>query len=445
MAERIRCRSSAEASTEPDTEPEPNGTEVGDLIGIGAGPANLSLGALLSPVGSVRVRLLEQRPAVSWHPGLLLPGASLQVSFLKDLVTPVLPTSPHSFLSFLVEHKRFYRFIAAGYDRPSRAEFDQYLRWVAGRLPSIEYGQRAEAVEHRADGFRVWTGCRTYMARSIALGSGPTPHIPQCARPHLGRTVFHASEYAFHRPAAHQRIAVVGGGQTGAEVLLDLLDHQCRDILLITRRSNLLPLDNSPFTNELFTPHYTARFFELSLQTRQNLLTSQRLASDGVSTDLLQQIYRRLYQLECTDEAGEVRPIVRPRQELVGLQPDGGGWTLATRHLGTGQLRAETADVVVLATGYTQGLPRYLDPLRDRIAFEDQLPVVRPDFSVVWDGPDDAKIYLQIAARHTHGIADPNLSLLAWRSAVIANSLLGTKLYDVDDPASMIDWDERQK
>jgi lysine N6-hydroxylase len=236
----------------------------------------------------------------------------------------------------------------------------------------------------------------------------------------------------------------VGGGQTGAEVFLDLLDHGCRDVLLVTRRSNLLPLDNSPFTNELFTPHYTTRFFELNLRTRQNLLTSQRLASDGVSTDLLQQIYRRLYQLECTDEAAAVRPVVRPRQELVGLRPRGAGWTLTTRHLGTGQVRAETADVVVLATGYSQDLPPYLDPLRDRIVFEEQLPLVRPDFSVVWDGPDDAKIYLQNAARHTHGIADPNLSLLAWRSAVIANSLLATKLYDVDDPASTIDWDERQ-
>src|SRR5262245_29721436 len=95
-----------------------------DVLGIGAGPANLSLAALLAPVDSLSVRLLEQRSAVSWHPGLLLPDAMLQVSFLKDLVTPVLPTSPYSFLSFLVEHKRFYRFISAGYDRPSRAEFD---------------------------------------------------------------------------------------------------------------------------------------------------------------------------------------------------------------------------------------------------------------------------------------------------------------------------------
>lgn len=425
--------------------PEPDVTATSDLIGIGAGPANLSLAALLSPVARVQVRLLEQRPAVSWHPGLLLPGASMQVSFLKDLVTPVAPTNPFSFLSFLVAHRRFYRFTAAGYDRPSRAEFDQYLRWVAAGLPSIEYGQRAEAVDYHADRFQVSTGGRHFAARSLALGSGPMPYTPPCARPHLGRTVFHASDYVFQRPAAHQRVAVVGGGQTGAEVFLDLLDQGCREILLVTRRSNLLPLDDSPFQNELFTPHYTAKFLDLSLSTRQSLLATQRLASDGVSTDLLQRIYRRLYELEYTGDPATARPAIWPRQELVELHPRRGGcWTLVTEHLGTGHRRSETADVVVLATGYTHDLPRYLDPLRNRIAFEEQLPVVRPDFSLVWDGPPAARIYLQNAARHTHGIADPNLSLLAWRSAVIVNSLLGRTLYDVDDHPSTIVWDERQ-
>jgi lysine N6-hydroxylase len=423
---------------------EPNHAAAVDVVGIGAGPANLSLAALLTPVSSLHLRLLEQRPAVSWHPGLLLPGASMQVSFLKDLVTPVLPTSPYSFLSFLVEHKRFYRFTAAGYERPSRAEFDQYLRWAAGRLPSIEYGQRVDAVEYGADGFAAQAGGRVHAARSIVLATGPVPYVPEFARRHLGKTVFHASEYAFQRPAAHQRVAVVGGGQTGAEVFLDLLDNQCHDILLVTRRSNLLPLDDSPFTNELFTPNYVTRFFELDPETRRQLLVEQRLASDGISTDLLQQIYRRLYQLDCTGAALGVRPVVAPRQELVGLQPRGDGWLLATRHVGTGQVRTEVADVVVLATGYTHDLPGYLDPLRGRICFDRQLPVVRSNFSLVWDGPGDANIYLQNAARHSHGIADPNLSLLAWRSAVIANSLSGKDLYDVSDHPSTLDWDERQ-
>lgn len=411
-----------------------------DLIGVGAGPANLSLAALLAPE-TIQLRLLEQRAQVSWHPGLLLPGASLQVSHLKDLVTPVLPTSPYSFLAFLVRHKQFYRFTAAGYDRPSRAEFDRYLRWVASQLPSIEYGLRVDAIDHDGAGFTVTAGDQVHRARSVALGTGPVPRVPDCARPHLGETVFHASEYAYHRPLPHQRVAVVGGGQSGAEVFLDLLDHRCRDILLVTRRPNLLPLDDSPFTNEFFTPHYALTFHGLDSATRRALLAEQRLASDGVSSGLLRRIYRELYQLRYTAEPAE-RPAVRPRQELVGIRRQRSGWSLALRHTGTGEVLEEAVDVVVLATGYSHDLPPYVDPLRDRIHFDGGEPVVGRDFSLVWDGPEESVVYLQNAARHSHGIADANLSLLAWRAAVIANSVLGKELYDVSDPSPTIAWHE---
>jgi lysine N6-hydroxylase len=417
-------------------------TRAVDVLGIGAGPANLSLAALLTPVYGPSFRLVEQRSAVSWHPGLLLPGATLQVSFLKDLVTPVLPTSPFSFVSFLVEHKRFYRFTAAGYDRPSRAEFDRYLRWVASRLPFIEYDQRVEAVEHSAGVFAVRAGGRVHVARSIVLGTGPVPYVPECARRHMGKTVFHASEYAFHRFAPEQRVVIVGGGQSGAEIFLDRLNSGCNDLLWITRRSNLLPLDDSPFTNELFTPHYARRFFGLDAETRQTLLAAQRLASDGISTELLHEIYRHLYQLEYNIELDGRSPMVLPEQELAAMEPHGDGWRLVLRPVGTGQARTEYADVVVLATGYTHQLPDYMQPLVGRIRFDRQHPSLRSDFSLVWDGPEDARIYVQNAARHSHGIADPNLSLLAWRSAVIVNSLLGKDLYDVSEPHSMIGWKE---
>jgi lysine N6-hydroxylase len=40
------------------------------------------------------------------------------------------------------------------------------------------------------------------------------------------------------------------------------------------------------------------------------------------------------------------------------------------------------------------------------------------------------------------GIADPNLSLMAWRSAIIANSLLGREAYDVKGESSVFDLDK---
>ncbi|MBX9770614.1 MAG: hypothetical protein K2X29_04545, partial [Candidatus Obscuribacterales bacterium] len=62
------------------------------------------------------------------------------------------------------------------------------------------------------------------------------------------------------------------------------------------------------------------------------------------------------------------------------------------------------------------------------------------DFSIQWDGPAQNKIYVQNAARHSHGVADPNLSLMAWRSATIINSVAGQDIYDLEGESSGMNW-----
>ena len=78
-----------------------SGPEPYDLIGIGIGPSNLSLAALLAPFAEARACFFDRARELKWHPGLLFPEAEIQVSHLKDLVTPADPTSRFSFLAFL--------------------------------------------------------------------------------------------------------------------------------------------------------------------------------------------------------------------------------------------------------------------------------------------------------------------------------------------------------
>ena len=85
-----------------------------DLLGIGIGPFNLSVAALMSKVDKSSL-FLERKSEFSWYPGMLLPNTYLQISFLKDLVTAADPTSPYSFLSYIIQKGRFYRFINAEY------------------------------------------------------------------------------------------------------------------------------------------------------------------------------------------------------------------------------------------------------------------------------------------------------------------------------------------
>ncbi|MFI7959525.1 SidA/IucD/PvdA family monooxygenase, partial [Acinetobacter baumannii] len=52
-----------------------------DITGIGIGPFNLGLAALLSHHPEIKSVFLERKPEFRWHEGLLLQGTTLQVPF----------------------------------------------------------------------------------------------------------------------------------------------------------------------------------------------------------------------------------------------------------------------------------------------------------------------------------------------------------------------------
>jgi lysine N6-hydroxylase len=74
-----------------------------DLLGVGAGPANLSLAALLTTARErgrafLTSTFLERNPLISWHSLQMFPGTLMQTEFYRDLVTPIDPTNRFSFL-----------------------------------------------------------------------------------------------------------------------------------------------------------------------------------------------------------------------------------------------------------------------------------------------------------------------------------------------------------
>ena len=411
-------------------------------VGVGIGPFNLSLAALLAPTG-FDARFFERSADFQWHPGLLLPEATLQVSYLKDLVTLVDPTSQYSFVAFLRARKRLYRFINRTESRVSRLEFNQYLQWVAEHLANVEFGADVREVRLDGDGFSVQVGDRTLHTRNVVLGTGLVPNIQPWSRPYLGHEVFHSNDFLRHPIDATGRVvAVVGGGQSGAEVVWHLLldvAHLPSQLVWISHRANFLPLDESPFTNELFNPAYSDYFFSLTPEQRDILLSEQRLASDGISPVLLQRIYDRLYDLEFLEPAGRHVRLL-PGHEVISMQHGSAGCDLTLRDR-WGAPRRVRADVIVLGTGYHYELPEALKPLAGRLTWDRDGFPVRADFSIEWDGPPELRIYAQDAARHMRGVADPNLSLMAWRSAIIANSLLGRQVYEVNGESSAFDFD----
>ena len=415
-----------------------------DLAGIGIGPFNLSLAAQLDAIDGVDVAFFEKRERFDWHPGMMLPDVTLQTSFLKDLVTATNPTSPWSFIAYLVAHRRFYDFINAEFADVPRQEFANYLAWVSKGLSSLRFGEDVEALDFDGRHFVLQTGNGTVEARNIALGIGLQPYQPDFVRKLTGQNHFHSSRAAFELArAAGKRVAVIGGGQSGAEILLHLLgagEAAAASVDWISLRPNFQPLDATPFTNELFTPHYVRNFHNLAEGRRLSTVEREKLAGDGVSASTLSEIYRRLYTLRHIERGGPQARLM-PHREVLDVEQSAGGFRLVMRNGFDGGIEFSQADVIVLATGYSYRLPDCLTPIQDRIAIDGTGRLrLEADFSVKWDGPADNRIFALNAGLISHGIAEPQLSLMAWRSAVIANALIGQPFFDVEPPASPLAW-----
>ena len=131
-----------------------NNIKILDFIGIGIGPSNLSLSSLAEPK-NISFKCLERKKEFNWHSGMLFNDSELQVSYLKDLVTLVDPTSPYSFLAFLSSKGRIYNFLNANFQRVLRLEFNEYMKWAIDKIPQLEFGQNVVDVDFDGDKFIV--------------------------------------------------------------------------------------------------------------------------------------------------------------------------------------------------------------------------------------------------------------------------------------------------
>ncbi|MFD7507789.1 lysine N(6)-hydroxylase/L-ornithine N(5)-oxygenase family protein [Streptomyces sp. NPDC059853] len=412
-------------------------------VGIGAGPANLSLASLLHPVRSLSNLFLDRKERFSWHDGQQIPGSSLQVSLFKDLVTLADPTNPFSFLAYLHDQGRIHHFINARFTSVAREEFREYLDWACRRNENVVFGENVREVDF--DGvFRVQTDRRTVTADNLVVGVGNRPSVPEYAVPHLDATNFHVSEFVRRLPGTGgKRVVVVGGGQSGAEAFEYLAARQGaeqpRRVSWISRRRNFFPIDDSPFTNDFFMPCHSEYFYALPPELREAFNTKYVLSSDGISESTLRSVYQRLYARRFIDGLDDLVGLY-PNRETTGLSAGvDGSWVVTTRHCDhpASEERFE-ADVVVWATGFVPAPLDFLGPLANRLEWEGTEPRVDPDFAVRWDGPPGHNIFFQNAVRSQRGLADVNLSLNAWRSRRIVDRLCGRR--SDEQLPSFIEW-----
>lgn len=423
-----------------------------DVIGVGLGPFNLGLAALLSPLDDVEGIFFDKNEAFAWHPGMLLEGCTLQVPFMADVATMADPTNPYTFLNYLRHHNRLYRFYFYEKFHVPRTEYSHYCRWVAEQLPNCCFDSYVEAVgclSPAENGEGVWVRVRDqksnetqiYEARRLVLGVGSHPRLPEWSRPYLGEHVFHSSEFLQRRDACRKArsITVVGSGQSAAEifhVLLSEQPHYGYEIRWLTRSSGFFPMEYSKLGLEHFSPEYVDYFYRLRQEVKDQLRANQDLLYKGIGAGTIAAIYDLLY--ERTVGGDEPPAELRSRTALRGISRSDSPrhrYRLDLKQVEEGTEFSVGTDCVVLATGYRDGAVDLLSGLLDRLAMDDQgRPAVTRDYRLRWRGNGDpTPIYVQNAEIHTHGVGAPDLGLGAYRNSVLINDLLGRTVYPVRD------------
>ncbi|WP_310621589.1 lysine N(6)-hydroxylase/L-ornithine N(5)-oxygenase family protein [Flexibacterium corallicola] len=416
-----------------------------DLAGIGIGPFNLSLAALLDSLPNTRAGFYDKNSQFAWHPGLLFPDSILQTSFLKDLVTPVQPTNPHSFTNFLVSHKRFYDFLAGRFTGVSRLEFNAYLAWAAQRIDSLNWDHQAQSISFKDSAFTVDFGNgKNVRARNLSLGIGMSANIPAWAQTHMGTSCIHAGHYLNHKlETAGKRIAVIGGGQTGAEIVLDLLSNPSVEPHHVSWISNLprfSPLEEGGFVDQVFTPNYVESYQSMGPEQQAFEFAGQKLASDGLTPVTVDALYKEIYKrTHLVSQKGGISLL--PSRNAVALSHNGSHYDLVCQQIIGDVKESHSVDIIILATGASPKLPQFLEDLKPRLDLDERgLPKLDDAYEIQWDGPSQNKIFGLNMGLRSHGIVDPQMSLMAWRSAKIINRLMDKEIFETTAGHSLVDW-----
>lgn len=414
-----------------------------DLIGVGIGPFNLSLAALSDPVPGLATLFLDAKPEFSWHPGMLLAGTQLQVPFLADLVTLADPTSRWSFLNYLREHDRLFPFYFSERFHAPRREYDHYCRWVSGGLASCHFGARVDAIDRAGDFFQVTYEeaghSHVVLARNVVLGVGTEPVLPAPLKALGGDNLVHSANYLGRRESIADLgdVTVVGAGQSGAEVFLDLLrdaPEHGRRVRWIAQ-TPFAPMEYSKLGLEHFTPTYTDYFRQLPAKVRDTLVPEQWQLYKAISSETIAEIFDVLYEQSVGGTWPEA--VLLPEVTVTAAADQAGQLKLSCRHVEQGSEFTVRTGAVVAATGYAARQPEFLEPIAGSVAWDQQGRYqidqsYRVSFVDDWPGG----LYVQNAELHTHGVGTPDLGLGAHRAAVILNAISGKVAYRLPERTS---------
>jgi cation diffusion facilitator CzcD-associated flavoprotein CzcO len=324
----------------PDRPLEPLRT---DVVIIGAGPAGLAAGACLARAGIPFLILeREDRVAPAWHRHY----DRLHLHTTKEV--SALPYRPYP-----REAPRY----------ASRLQVIDYLESYAREFGlEPRFGEEVRSAKREGEEWHVVTPRGTYRAPNliVATGSNAVPVVPDWpGREHFRGTVIHSFDYRNGEPFRGRSVLVIGIGNSGAEIALDLWEHGARpsisvrgEVLVMPRDVLGVPITRVGVLTKVLPPRVVDELFRRFLRLVVGNLARYGLRAPPYGP--LTQIQRK-GRIPLID-VGTVRLIrkglVRVRPEVRAFDETGASFVDGTR---------EDYDAVIVATGFTAGWDRFLE------------------------------------------------------------------------------------
>ena len=196
-----------------------------NTIIIGAGPAGLAVGACLKRAGIPHL-ILEQsdRVAASWR------RHYDRLHLHTDKKNSELP-----FVSYPANYPRY----------PSRDQVVKYLEDYASQFAlDIRFNQRVQSVHRDNDTWLVQTQDTLHASPNLVVATGNVrqPLLPAWrGLDSFHGKVMHSSEYTNGATFKGQRVLVVGFGNSGGEIAIDLYEQGAKPGIAVRSAVNVIP------------------------------------------------------------------------------------------------------------------------------------------------------------------------------------------------------------
>jgi L-ornithine N5-monooxygenase len=411
-----------------------------ELLAVGAGPSNLALAVALEELApddlAANSLVLERGPAIEWQSGLLLPWATTQASFLKDVATLRDPCSKFTFLNYLYSVGRLDDFINLGSFTVYRTEFSDYLGWVADNLSKVQVSLNSgcASLEARRDAGGTVTGWLARLedgseisSRYLVIGIGRDPYVPPMFDGLSPHRLIHSTQYRPRLAGLTKefpyRVAVIGSAQSAAEMFRALQsDLPNADITWVMRSITLMVADKAKFANELFFPSFVDEFYQaLPAAQDQIMREMHRTNYSAIEPGLLESLYGEFYLDRLTKQN---RKHIVTMADITGAEETADDVVLEVTDRKTGEVTELREDLLVLGTGFCREMPVLVQGLAASLGLQEKEIRSGRTYRLIHDGPSEAACYLQGVNETTHGIPDSLLSLVCPRAGEIVEDIL---------------------